>query len=100
VVESENVPVAVNCWVICKGMLASVGVTDIEDRVAEVTVRVVVHWAPPRLAVMVVVPGAMPVAKPLLFTVATAGLDEFQFTCEVISTGLPPPAYWPVATNC
>ena len=71
-----------------------------EDRVAEVTVRVAVPWVLPRLAVMVAVPTAIPVARPLLLTMATAVLDEFQLTCEVISTGLPPPAYWPMATNC
>ena len=40
-VPSEYVPEAVNCWVIPAGTLGVSGVTDIEDRVAEVTVRVV-----------------------------------------------------------
>ena len=92
--------VAANCWVICRDMFESVGVTDIEDVVAELTVSVVFPEILPKVAVMVVVPAATAVARPLLFTVATAGLDEFQFTCEVISWGEPPPAYTPVATNC
>jgi hypothetical protein len=96
---SEYVPVAVNCWVACRGMLGSVGVTDIEDRVPEVTVRVVLPTVLPRLAVMVAVPAARAVARPLLFTVATAELDEPQVTSEVI-LWVPPPAYVPVAKNC
>ena len=93
-------PVAANCWLSCRGMLESAGVTDIEDRVAEVTVRVVLPWVLPTLAVMVVVPAPTAVARPLLFTVATVVSDEFQSTCEVISWGGPPPRYAPVATNC
>jgi hypothetical protein len=37
------------------------------------------------VAVMVAVPAAMAVAKPLLLTVATDGSDELQVTCVVIS---------------
>jgi len=81
---SENVPVAANCWVACRGMLGSAGVIDMEDRVPEVTVRVVLPKVPPNLAVMVVVPAARAVARPLLVTVATAELDESQVTSEVI----------------
>ena len=40
-VPSEYVPVAVNCWVTPTGILGSAGVTAMEDRVAEFTVRVV-----------------------------------------------------------
>ncbi len=36
---SLSVPVAVNCWVVPDAMLAVVGVTDREERVAELTVR-------------------------------------------------------------
>ena len=85
VVPSENVPVAANCWVVCRIMLASVGVTDIEDMVADVTVRVVLPEILPELAVTVVVPTATAVARPLLLTVPTAGLDEPQVTWELIS---------------
>jgi hypothetical protein len=36
-VLSENTPVAVNCWVTPRGRLRLTGVTNMEDRVAEVT---------------------------------------------------------------
>ena len=68
------------------------GVKDMEDRIAEVTVRVVL--AVPALerllrmeevAVMVVVPGEMAVARPLPLTVATDVFEEDQVACVVIS---------------
>ncbi len=57
------------------GMLGLTGVMDMEDRVAEVTVRVVLLEIAPEVAVMVAVPAAMAVARPLLSTVATDVLD-------------------------
>jgi hypothetical protein len=55
------------------------------DRVAEVTVRVVLPETVPEVAVMVVaVPIAMAV-RPLLLTTATVVLDELQVACVVIS---------------
>ena len=80
-------------------MLGLAGVTDIEDRVAAVTVSVVVPTVPPNLAVMVVVPAARAVARPFPFTVATAGSEDSQVTSEVI-LWVPPPANVPVAKNC
>jgi hypothetical protein len=65
------------------------GVTDIEDRVAGVTVRVVLPRIVPEVAVMVAVPWATAVAMPLLSTVATDVLDELQMTCVVISKLVP-----------
>ena len=56
------------------------GVTDIKDRVAGVTVRVVLPRIVPEVAVMVAVPAARVVARPLLSAVATDGLDELQMT--------------------
>jgi len=47
VVPSENVPVAVSCPLIAAGTLGSAGVIDREDRVAEVTVRIVLADALP-----------------------------------------------------
>ena len=85
VVPSEYVPVAVNCWVAPAAMLGLAGVTAIEDRVAAVTVRVVFPEILPEVAVMVAVPAATAVARPLLLTVATDVLDELQVTCVVIS---------------
>ena len=60
---------------------------------AAITVRVVVPVVGPvekllamlEVAVMVVVPGAMVVARPLPLIVATSGSDEVQVTCVVIS---------------
>jgi len=74
-------------------MLGLTGVTAMEDRVVEVTVRVVLPVEPvlekllgvAEVAVMVAVPTETPVARPLLLTVATDGFDELQVTCVVIS---------------
>ena len=61
------------------------GTTDIEERVAELTVRVVLPEILPKLAVMVAVPAETAVTSPVPFTVATDVSDEFQTTCEVKS---------------
>jgi len=61
-------------------MVGLAGVTVMEDRVAEVTVRVVSPEILPEVAMMVVLPGVTAVARPLLLMVATAGLDELQVT--------------------
>ena len=53
------------------GTLGLAGVTDIEDKIAGVTVRVVLPEILPEAAVMVEVSGATAVARPLPFTVAT-----------------------------
>jgi hypothetical protein len=66
-------------------MLGVAGVTDMEDRIAEVTVRVAFPETLPEVAVMVVVPIAMAVARPLLSTVATDVSEELQVTCELIT---------------
>jgi len=75
------------------------GVTDIEDRVAEVTVRVVLPEVIPEVAVTVVVPAATAMARPVLLTVATDGLEALQVTCLVISK-LVPSEYTPEAASC
>src|SRR5712692_11651405 len=84
-------------------MLGVVGVTVIVDRVAAVTVSVVLPETPPKVAVIVVVPAATDVARPFdplaLLIVATPGLDELQVTwvvrsCFVLSLKIP------VAVNC
>lgn len=41
------------------------GVTNTEDKVAEVTVRVMFPEIAPEVAMMVAIPGAMAVARPL-----------------------------------
>ena len=69
-------------------MLGLTGVTTIEDSVAFVTVRVVVPETP-RVAVIVVEPGATDVASPLeavaLLIVATPKVEEFHVTNDDIS---------------
>lgn len=70
-----------------------------EDRIAEVTVSVVLPDMLPFVAVMVVGPGFKAVAKPPLFTVATEGFEEVQATC-VDTSILVPLAWVSVAVNC
>jgi hypothetical protein len=41
IVASEYVPMALNCWVAPTNMVGLAGITTMEDRVAEFTVRVV-----------------------------------------------------------
>ena len=89
VVPSANVPVAANCCVACRDMPGLAGVMEMEDRVAEETVKGVLPQIPPKPAVMVVVPAAMAVARPLLLTVATDVLDELQATSQVTSWVVP-----------
>ncbi len=104
-VPSEYVPTAANCGVNLKGMVRLAGVTDMEDKVAEVTVRVVLPEILPVAtiliaeALMVAVPAATAAARPPLVTVATDGLDELQVTC-VVRSWLVPLEYAPVALNC
>ena len=70
-------------------MLGLIGVTAIEDRVALVTVRVVIPETAPRVAVIVVEPTATDVASPLepaaLLIVATDPAEELHDTTNVIS---------------
>ncbi len=82
-------PVALNRSVIAKGTLGLAGVRAMEDRVAEVTVRVVFPEILPEVAVMVVEPLVIVAAKPLLLTVATDVLDELQVIWLVISWVVP-----------
>jgi hypothetical protein len=88
-VPSEYAPEAANCWVNPACILELAGVTDMEDRVAGVTVSVVLPEIVPEVVVMVAVivtvPPAMAVATPLLLTVATDVFDEVQVICAVIS---------------
>jgi len=98
VVPSEYEPEAASCWVFPGGTLAVSGVTDTEDNVALVTVRVTVPEILPEVAVMIVVPAATVVTRPLLLTVAADALDELQATCVVISRLVPLP-YMPEAAN-
>jgi len=98
-VPSEYEPVAANCWVLPTGTLGLSGVTAIEDKAAAFTVRIVFPEILPEAAVMVVLPAATPVARPLLLIVATDALDELQVTWVVISW-LVPSENAPEAANC
>jgi uncharacterized membrane protein len=100
-VPSEYMPKALNGWVAPTRMVGLAGVTDMEMRVAEVTVRVVLPEIVPEVAVIVagLVLAVTAVARPLPITVATGVLDEVQTTCLVISR-LIPSEYVPEAVNC
>ena len=71
---------------------------DIDDRVARFTLKVVFPKILPEVAVMVVVPDAMVVARPLPSTVTTDESEEVQVTCVVISSVVPS-EYVPKAVN-
>jgi hypothetical protein len=78
-------------------------VTPIDTRVAVVTVKLVDPDMPPKLAVIVVVPGPTAVASPTepdtLLMVATLTSDELHVTCEEMSC-FEPSLMMPVAMNC
>ena len=80
---------AVNRWLTPTGMLGVAGVTAMEARVAEFTVRAPLPEILPWVAVMVAGPAATVVARPVLVMVATDGFDEVQVTCAVISSVVP-----------
>jgi len=64
---SENIPVAVNCRVDFRAIVVFVGVTVMDCRVAEVTVRVaLLDTMLPEVAFMVVEPTPVDVAKPFV----------------------------------
>ena len=99
VVASEYVPVATNCWFVPVAITGLAGVTAMPCRVAEVTVRTVEPLTNPRLALMLLVPAASPVARPLEPIVAVAEVAEAQVTAAVRSR-CEPSEYVPVAVNC
>ncbi len=78
---------AVNCRVVPLAMLELAGVIAIDKSVAEVTVRVVDPETFPEAAVILVVPAATDVARPLepiaLLIVATLVFDEDHATIVV-----------------
>ncbi len=97
---SLYVPVAVNCCVRPFAIVGVAGVTAIDCSVAAVTVSTSTGEVTPlRLAVMLLVPTATPVANPAAVMVAAAVFDEFQVTCAV-TFGRQLSLYVPVAVNC
>ncbi len=98
VLVSLKVPVAVNCLVVPMAMLGFAGVTAIETRLAPVTVSDVLPLTAPDVAIMVVVPVPVLVARPEAFTDATLMFEEDHVTegsCCVL-----PSSKIPVAINC
>ena len=87
VLPSLYVPVAANCWVFPTGMVAVAGVTAIDTNTSEATARLAEAVCEPSAAVIVAVPTPVAVATPCvpteLLMVATAELEELQFT-EVV----------------
>lgn len=78
------VPVAVNCCVEPAATEAVAGVTEIEVKVGGVTVRVVEPLIVPDLAVMVALPDATAVARPVLLLIVAADVfEELQVTEDV-----------------
>ena len=101
VVPSPYVPVALNCWLVPRGMFAVGGLTAIETNGAGFTFRVAEVFTDPELIPIVVVPAARAIATPLvpgeLLMVATLAALELQ--CPDWVTWDVPSVYVPVAVN-
>ena len=85
---SVYLPVAVNCCWVPKAMLGTAGATAIETKMAAVTVNVTgIETTDPEAAVIVVLPAARDVAKPLvpdaLLIAATEPDEEAQVAAVV-----------------
>jgi hypothetical protein len=99
---SENVAVAVNCWVWARlndivalaGLMARLVTVLLLTVSVALAVTLLVDFA-----VIVVVPNATPVASPEVSIVAMAGEEDVQVTCEVTSPVLLLPKV-AVALNC
>ena len=75
------------------------GETTIETSEGCWTVRPVEPLIRPDTAVMLVLPGPTPLAKPPALMVATETVDEVHVT-EFVTSALAPLLYVPVARNC
>ena len=89
VLLSLYVPVAVNCWALPTSMDGLTGLTAMLVNTAVLTVSTAELLTEPDAAVIVVWPGADPVARPLVLIVATDGVEEPQLTDAVRSWVLP-----------
>ena len=85
---SEYVAVATNCCWVPTAMLAVAGVTAMLTRVRAGTVTVVLAVWPLKLAFMTLLPKATPVTRPLLATVAAAGVTDTKLLPAVTSAVL------------
>jgi hypothetical protein len=84
------VPVAVNCWLFPAAIDALPGVTEREVKTGDVTVNVAEPLILPEVAVIVAVPCATLVAKPVLaLMVATEVFEEVQLAVVVRFCVLP-----------
>ena len=95
-------PVAVNCWVVPFAMLGSAGVTSIETSVAAVTVRLVEPEIAPDVAVIVVVPTALPLAspsEPTAFEIVATPSSEDDHVTESVRSCVEVSVNVPVAVN-
>ena len=98
---SENMPVAVNCWVAPFAIIGLAGVTaiDCNTTAADVTVSPVEPVIPSKVAEIVTAPAPTAVASPLLLIVAHVMSDDFQLTC-VVRFSVVLLESVPVAVNC
>ncbi|OGW28102.1 MAG: hypothetical protein A2X56_15425 [Nitrospirae bacterium GWC2_57_13] len=80
----------VNCWVVPFAMVGAEGVTAMETRVAEVTMRLAEPDTASDSALMVVIPREAPATNTLVaVTVATEVSDEVQMAVVVMSREVP-----------
>ena len=91
-------PLAVNCLVVPTDMVELAGVTEIETRLAAVTVSAAVPVTDPEVALIVVVPVPRLAARPELSTIATEVDVEDQVTA--VSSCVLPSSKLPTALNC
>src|SRR5690349_6536299 len=96
---SENVPVAVNWTGTPSVVVESVGVTAIDSSVASVTVTVVESAIPSTVAEMLASPGALPVTRPAVSTVAIA-LSSLAHVSVAVRFIVEPSLYVLVAVIC
>jgi hypothetical protein len=100
VLPSLKVPVAVNCTCVPGAIVSPAGVTEMEERVALVTVSTVVALNEPKDAPMFEDPAALPFASPVVAPmVATVVSSEVQVAC-VVKFRVLPLVKVPMAENC
>jgi hypothetical protein len=99
VLASLYVPVAVNCCVSPFAMDGFASVTEIDCKVAGVTVSNAEPTTDPEVALMVLVPTATAVAEPLDVMVATLAVTDAHVTW-LVRLAVLASLYVPVAVNC
>ena len=98
VLPSENVPTAVNCWVVPRAIEEFPGVTAMESNTAGRIVSGALELTAPEVATIFTGPWLTPVATPEASTVAIVMSEELHWT-EARSAELPSLKI-PVAVNC